>query len=66
MPHVTPSRTAATLSLQWATADPCLCRRPSNTQRQVWLSFLLESLLLLLGPDVHKVLYVPSKDLWWV
>ena len=27
-----------TLSLQQATADPCLCRRHSNTQRQVWLS----------------------------
>ena len=26
------------LSLWQATADPCLCRRHSNTQRQVWLS----------------------------
>ena len=26
------------LPLQQATADPCLCRRHSNTQRQVWLS----------------------------
>ena len=26
------------MSLWQATADPCLCRRHSNTQRQVWLS----------------------------
>ena len=70
MPHATPP-TVATLSLwqaSWSAgpADPCLCRRPSNTQRQVLLSFLWESLLLSLGPDVHKVLYVFSKHLWWV
>ena len=28
------------LSLWQATADPCLCRRHSNTQRQVWLCLL--------------------------
>ena len=28
------------LSPQQATADPCLCRRYSNIQRQVWLSLL--------------------------
>ena len=28
------------LSLRQATADSCLCRRHSNTQRQVWLSIL--------------------------
>ena len=27
-------------SLRQATADPCLCRRHSNTHRQVWLSLL--------------------------
>ena len=27
-----------TLSPQQATPDPCLCRRHSNTQRQVWLT----------------------------
>ena len=26
------------LSSQWDTATPCLCRRPSNTSRQVWFS----------------------------
>ena len=39
---------------QQVTADPCLCRRHSNTQRQVWLSLLWGSLLLSLGPGVHK------------
>ena len=34
------------LSPRKATADPHLCRRPSNTHRQVWLSLLCESLLL--------------------
>ena len=29
---------SATLALRQATADPCLCMRHSNTQRQVWLS----------------------------
>ena len=28
------------LSQQWITAIPCLCRRPSNTSRQVWFSLL--------------------------
>ena len=28
------------LSPQWATATPCLCRRPSNTSRSVWFSLL--------------------------
>ena len=42
------------MSLWQATADPCLCRRHSNTQRQVWLSLLWRSMLLSLGPGVHK------------
>ena len=52
------------LSLWQATADTCLCRRHSNTQRQVWPSLLWGSLLLSLGSGVHKVLFVPSKSLW--
>ena len=28
------------LSSQWGTATPCLCRRPSNTSRLVWFSLL--------------------------
>ena len=51
------------LSLRQATADPHLLRRPSNTQRQVWLS-LLGSLRLSQGPGAHKVLFLPSKSLF--
>ena len=54
------------LSPQQATADPCLCRRHSNPQRQVWLSLLWRSLLCYLGPGAHKVLFVPPKHLWRV
>ena len=54
------------LSPPQATADPCLRRSFSNTHRQVWLSLLWGSLLLSLGPGVHKFLFVPSKCLWRV
>ena len=54
------------LSLKQPTVDSCLSRRPSNTQRQFWFSLLWESLLLSLSPGTHKVLFVPSKHLWWV
>ena len=54
------------LSLWQATADTCLRRRHSNTQRQVWPSLLWGSLLLSLGPGVHKVLFEPSERLWRV
>ena len=37
-----------------------------NSQRQVWLRLLWGSLLLSLGPDVHKVLLASSECLWWV
>ena len=49
-----------------ATADLHLHRRSSDTHRQVWLSLLCGSVLLSLGPGVHKVLFVPSKSLWQV
>ena len=45
-------------SPQQATAGPCLCRRHSNSQRQVWLS-LWGSLHLV----AHKVLFESSKHL---
>ena len=54
------------LSPWQATADSCLCWRPSNTQRQVWFSLWWGSLHLSLGPVVHKVSFVPSKHPWWV
>ena len=45
-----------------ATVDPpCLCRRHSNTHRQVWLS-----LCGVPGSCVHKVLFAPSVHLWQV
>ena len=51
------------LSLRWATAIPCLHRRPSNTQRQVWLSLLWGLCSFFLDLVAHKVLFVPSKIL---
>ena len=47
------------LPLWQVTADPYLCRKHSNTQRQVWLS-------LSGSPSVQKVLFAPSEHLWWV
>ena len=49
------------LPLWQATADLCLHRRYSNTPRPVWLSLCGVS-----GCSVHKVLFQPSKHLWWV
>ena len=40
-----------------------LLRRPSNTHRQVWFSFLWGHCSFSLGPGVHKVLFAPSKSL---
>ena len=51
------------LSLQQAKSNLHLCRRPSNTHRQVWLSFLWNHCSFPLGPGEHKVLFVPSKSL---
>ena len=53
-------------SLRQVTADPCLHRRHSNTQRLVWLSPLWESVILSFGPHIHKVLFVPFECLWRV
>ena len=66
MPHATPPRSAVVraLSLWQATADLCLHRRHSNTQRQVWLSVLWGSFFLSLGPVEHKVLFALSESLW--
>ena len=49
------------LPLWPATADPYLCKRYSNTQRQVWLSLYGVS-----GSWAHKILFEPSKRLWRV
>ena len=50
------------LTLWQATVDPCLCQRLLDTHRQVWLSLLWGHSTFLLGPGVHKVLFVPSKS----
>ena len=44
-------------------ADPRLCWRLLDTYWQVWVS-LGQSVLGLLSPGVHKVLFVPSKSLF--
>ena len=51
-------------TLQQATANPCLCRRLLDTPRQVCVSLLWGHCSFLLGPGVHKVLFVPSKSLF--
>ena len=50
-------------TLQQATADPCLHWRLLDTHGQVWVSLLWGHCSFLLGPSVHKVLFVPSKSL---
>ena len=52
------------LTLQQATADPHLRRRLLVTHGQVWVSLLWGHSSFLLGPCVHKVLFVPSKSLF--
>ena len=57
------------LFLLQATADPHLCSRPSNTNRQVWLSVLWGYCSFCLHSGVHKVFLCPpgillSPVLW--
>ena len=49
------------LTLQQATADPRLCQRLLDTHGQVWVSLLCGHCSFLLGPGLHKILFVPSK-----
>ena len=51
-------------ALQQATADPRLHRRLLDTPGKVWVSLLWGHCSFLLGPGVHKVLFVPSKSLF--
>ena len=51
-------------TLQPATADPCLLWRLPDTHGQVWVSFLWGHCSFLLGPGVHKLLFVPSRSLF--
>ena len=57
----------ATLSApdpQQATTDPCICWRLLGSHGQVWVSLFWGHFSFLLGPGVHKVLFVPSKSLF--
>ena len=51
-------------TLKQATANPYLCQRLLDTHGQVWVSLLWGHLSFLLGPGVHKVLFVPSTSLF--
>ena len=51
-------------ALQQATADPHLCQRLLDTHGQVWVSLFCSHCSFILGPDVHKVHFVPSKSLF--
>ena len=51
-------------TLQQATSDPHLRWRLLDTHGQVWVSLLWGHCSFLLGPGVHKVLFVPSKGLF--
>ena len=46
---------------QPGTVDPRLCWRLLDTHRQIWLSLLWGHCSFLLGPGVHKALFVPSR-----
>ena len=48
------------LTLHQATVEPCLHWRLLDTHRQVWVNLLWGHCSFLLGPYVHKVLFVPS------
>ena len=52
------------LILWQATVDQHLCQRLLDTHRQVWVSLLWDHCSFLLGPGVHKVLFVPSKSVF--
>ena len=66
LPQKVHVRTAALSApaLQQATTDPCLCWRLLDTHGQVWVSILWGHCSFLLGPGVHKVLFLPSKSLF--
>ena len=55
---------SAPLTLQQATTDPCLHHRLLVTHGQVCVSLLWGPCSFLLGPGVHKVLFVPFRTLF--
>ena len=52
------------LTLWQATVGLHLCWRLLDIHRKVWLSLLWGHCCFLLGPDAHKILFVPSKSLF--
>ena len=54
------------LSPQQAAADPCLCRRPSDIYRQVWLSLLWGGVTAPFPESWCAQGFVCAKFLWWV
>ena len=49
---------------QQATVHSCVHQRLLDTHKQVWLSLLWGRYSFLLGPGVHKVLFVPTRSLF--
>ena len=47
-----------------ATADPCVCMRPSDTHRRAWFSLLWAHCSFSLYPGAYKVLLLHSKTLF--
>ena len=64
LPHLPGLLPLVSLTPQQATVNPRCCQRLPNTHRQFWLSLLWGHCSFLLGPGVHKVLFVPSKNLF--
>ena len=52
------------LTLWQAIVNPYLHQRLLNTHKQVWFSILWGHCSFVLGPGVHNVLFVPSKNLF--
>ena len=52
------------LTLKQPTVDTCLRWRLQDTYVHVWVSILWGHCSFLLGPDVYKVLFLPSKCLF--
>ena len=52
------------LTLKQATSNPRLHQRYLDIQGHVWISVLWGHCSFLLGPDAHKILFLPSKSLF--
>ena len=52
------------MTLNQATADPHLHWRLLDTHGQIWVSLLWDHCFFVLGPGVHKLLFVPPRSLF--